>query len=299
MEKISPEAKKRYAEKIKEHKQRVDTIQEAGRKSEALIQGKLRQSGLSGGRYRVDTPEEYASLKEINRERRELAESYLNLVSDFNLMNDLSLSLLGIRNEGYLNDARKCCYRCIILMEEIVSPYVDAPFSEYEQGVDSIEEIGDRERYGFVRKLGFAIDSVIEGFGSNSKWRWSFVELAGRYAVITKNLINLKTFLARLDPRVEGYSERLAHMQLALRLLQQAADRYREKYELSKMRLDDIKQAIGFLAALKRLHALMGEVEEAEIVKKKMEVWKTKMEADQKKREQDQRIAKLRGGQDG
>ena len=62
-------------------------------------------------------------------------------------------------------------------------------------------------------------------------------------------------------------------MQLVKKLLQQSADRYREKYELSTMRLDDIKKAILFLAAMKRLHALLGEVEEAEVVKKKMLTW--------------------------
>jgi hypothetical protein len=298
MEKISPEARKRYAEKIKEYKQRVDTIQESGKQSEADIQNRLRELGLAGGQFKFDTPEELASLKEINRKRYELSVEYLNLVSDFNLMNALSLSLLGIKNEGYLNEARKCCYRCIINAEEIVSPYVDAPFSDYEQGLESIGAIDDRERFDFVRKLGFAIDSVVEGFGVNSKWKWSFVELAGRYAVIAKNLMNLKTFIAKLDPRVEGYSDRLAHMQLAKRLLQQAADRYREKYELSTMRLDDIKQAILYLAALKRLHNLLGEVEESEVIKKKIDIWKAKMEADQKKREQDQKLAKLRRGQE-
>jgi hypothetical protein len=298
MDKISPEARKRYAEKIKEYRQRVESIQEAGRKSETEIQGKLRKLGLARGQYKFDSPDVLDPLKEINRARYDLSREYLNLVSDFNLMNTLSLSLLGIKNEGYLNEARKCCYRCIINAEEIVSPYVDAPFSDYEQSLESIGAIDDRERFVFVRKLGFAIDSVVEGFGVNSKWKWSFVELAGRYAVITKNLINLKTYVGRLDPRVEGYSQRLAHMQLAKRLLQQAADRYREKYELSTMRLDDIKQAIAYLAALKRLHTLLAEVEEGEVIKKKIEIWKTKMEADQKKQEQDQRLAKLRRGQD-
>jgi hypothetical protein len=299
MQKISPEARKRYAEKIKEYKQRVDSIQEAGRQSEADIQNRMREAGLAAGQFRFEAPESLAALREINRERYALGVEYLNLVSDFSLMNELSLSLLGIRNEGHLNEGRKSCYRSIICMEEIVSPYVDAPFSDYEQGLESIGDTTDPERFAFVRKLGFAIDSVVEGFGVNSKWKWSFVELAGRYAVITKNLINLKTFIGRLDPRVEGYSERLAHMQLAKRLLQQAADRYREKYELSTMRLDDIKQAILYLAALRRLHTLLGEVEESEVIKKKVEIWRAKMETDQKKREQDQKIARLKRGQEG
>lgn len=299
MEKISPEARKRYAEKIREYKQRIDAMQEAGRQAEALVQKMTREVGAPGSGARAESPDQAAVFRTISDKRYELAVAFLDLVAYFNLMNALSLSLLGIRNEGYLNEARKCCYRCIIHMEEVVSPYADVPFSQYEQGLESLSGITDRERHDFVRKLGFAIDSVIEGFGANSKWKWSFVELAGRYAVITKNLLNLKTFIARLDPRVEGYSQRLSHMQLAKRLLQQAADRYREKYELSTMRLDDIKQAIVFLGGLKRLHMLLGEVEEAEVVKKKTEIWKSKMEADAKKHEQDQKIAKLRRGQEG
>jgi hypothetical protein len=98
----------------------------------------------------------------------------------------------------------------------------------------------------------------------------------------------------QLDPRIEGYSERLAHLQLVKKLLQQSADRYREKYELSTMRLDDIKKAILFLAAMKRLHTLLGEVEEAEVVKKKMEIWKTKMEDDQKKQEMTRKMERLK-----
>jgi hypothetical protein len=135
---------------------------------------------------------------------------------------------------------------------------------------------------------------VAEGYGANTKWKWSFVELEGRYAVVAKNLLNLKTFLAQQDPRLEGYAERQAHMALARRLLQQSADRYREKYELSTQRLDDIKQAILFLSALRRLAALLGEVEEAEVIKRKIDIWKVKMEDDQRKQEQSARLAKFR-----
>jgi hypothetical protein len=154
--------------------------------------------------------------------------------------------------------------------------------------------VSDADRSAYLRKLGFSIDSVAEGYGANTKWKWSFVELEGRYAVVAKNLLNLKTFLAQQDPRVEGYSARQAHMTLVRRLLQQSADRYREKYELSTQRLDDIKQAIQFLSALRRLAALLGEVEEAEVIKRKIDIWKAKMEDDQRKQEQAARLAKFR-----
>jgi len=294
MEKISSEAKKRYAERIKEYKERIEQIEGRNKELAASIQKTSKSQGLTSGQYRGDQFTDHDALKEVNSKRFRLADQYLNIVSHYNLMNALSLSLLGIKNESFLNDARKACYKSIIHMEENVSPYIDAPFSDYQQGVDSLQDFDDMEKYSFLCKLGFSIDSVIEGFGAGSKWKWSFVELQGRYAVISKNLLNLKTFIAQLDPRVEGYSERLAHVQLVKRLLQQSADRYREKYELSTMRLDDIKKAILFLAAIKRLHTLLGEIEEAEVVKKKMEIWKAKMEDDQKKREIAQKMEKLK-----
>jgi hypothetical protein len=294
MEKISSEAKKRYAERVKEYKERIDEITDKNKQLELRIAKTSKSQGLTSGQYRGNQFTDLEALKEVNSTRFELADQYLNIVSYYNLMNALSLSLLGIKNESFLNDGRKSCYRSIIYMEEIVSPYIDAAFSDYQQGVESLEGFDDESKYRLLCKLGFSIDSVIEGFGSGTKWKWSFVELQGRYAVIAKNLLNLKTFIMQLDPRVEGYSERLAHVQLVKKLLQQSADRYREKYELSTMRLDDIKKAILFLAAMKRLHALLGEVEEAEVVKKKMEIWKTKMEDDQRKQEMAQKMERLK-----
>jgi hypothetical protein len=294
MEKISSEARKRYAERVNEYKELIDRINDKNKELEERIAKTSKAQGLTSGQYRGDQFTDLAALKEVNSIRFGLADYYLNIVSYYNLMNALSLSLLGIKNESFLNDGRKSCYRSIIYMEEIVSPYIDAAFSDYQQGVESLESFDDKSKYRFLCKLGFAIDSVTEGFGSGSKWKWSFVELQGRYAVIAKNLLNLKTFIMQLDPRIEGYSERLAHVQLVKKLLQQSADRYREKYELSTMRLDDIKKAILFLAAIKRLHTLLGEAEEADVVKKKMEIWKTKMEDDQKRQEMAQKMERLK-----
>jgi hypothetical protein len=294
MQKISSEARKRYAERVKEYKERIDEINDKNKELEGRIAVTSKSQGLTSGQYRGDQFTDLEALEEVNSIRFELADRYLNIVSYYNLMNALSLSLLGIKNESFLNDGRKSCYKSIIYMEEIVSPYIDAAFSDYQQGLDSLARFDDEAKYRLLCKLGFAIDSIIEGFGSGSKWKWSFVELQGRYTVIAKNLLNLKTFIMQLDPRIEGYSQRLAHVQLVKKLLQQSADRYREKYELSTMRLDDIKKAILFLSAMKRLYTLLGEVEEAEVVKKKMEIWKTKMEDDQRKKEMAQKMERLK-----
>ena len=48
------------------------------------------------------------------------------------------IPIYGEANEALLNDARKCLYKSIIYLEDIVSNYVDCPFSDYEDGVYSV-----------------------------------------------------------------------------------------------------------------------------------------------------------------
>lgn len=265
MKKPSEEARRRYTEYIKDYKNNIDSVLEKERRAKEAM---------------AKSPEG-ASYQKLA-----LADDNLNIVASYLLMSSLSLSFLGVKNEAYLNEARKCIYKALFYLEEIVSPLVDAPFGDYEQGLESISAFSDESKYNLVRKVGFTIDSLKDGYGENSKWKWSFVELEGRLATVAKNLLNLKTFVAGLDPRSEGYSARLAHLAMVKELLQQAADRYREKYELSTMRIDDIKIGINYLSAVRRLHFVLGEAEQADVVKKKAEIWRTKMENDLKKAEE-------------
>ncbi|TVR05221.1 MAG: hypothetical protein EA403_03335 [Spirochaetaceae bacterium] len=265
MAKISTEAKQRYFEKVREYKQRADQYLAREKTVLASI-----QSEGNGASYK----------------RLVLADDRLNLASYFLLLNRISVSLLGVKNDAFLNDARKSCYQSVIFLEEVVTNLIDAPFSDYSDHLELIADFHDAHRFEMARKLGFTIQSVEDDFGDNSKWKWSFVELEARYATITKNLINLRTVIAGMDPRVEGYESRVAHLSLAKELLQRAADRYREKYELSTLRIDDFKLAIAYLASLRRIHIMLGETQNAEVIKKKIDVWKAKMETDEKKAQQ-------------
>ena len=67
------------------------------------------------------------------------------------------------------------------------------------------------------------------------------------------------------------------------KLLADSANRYRERYELSTRRLDDMRLAINYLSALYRVHIAISEKSEAEEIKKKATVWKDKMDNDRKK----------------
>ncbi len=264
MGKVSGEAKRQYFEKIKAHKTTVDQILQREKNLLQIVENDDQGKGFK-----------------ILR----LADETLNLVSYYVLMNNLSMSLLGVRNDALLNDARKACYKAIIHLEEVVTAYLDVPYSDYAEQLEEIASYDDGNRWFMVRKLGYAIDAVKDGFGKNSKWKWSFVEIEGRFATVAKNLLDLKNFVSKMDPRIEGYESRVLHLEMIKTLLKKSADGYRQKYELSTGRIDDFKVAIQYLGALKRLFVLLGNTNEADSIKKKLEIWKAKMETDQKKQE--------------
>jgi hypothetical protein len=264
MGKVSKQAREKFIEDSKEYKKEINALKEKEKKIKlTLKRGNLAQ----------------------NMQRLTIAEDNLIMVSFYVVLNSLSVSMLGVKNESYLNEARKCLYKCIIYLEEVVTSYIDVPYSQYEENLMSIRDVDDITRYHLIRKLGYSIQSVEDAFGTNSKWKWSFVELLGRYATVSKNLLDLKMMIKKLDPREKGYAERNSWLDLVKKMLQKAADKYREKYELSTQRVDDMKLAIHYLGALKRLYITLNEKQNLDIIKKKIDVWNSKMESDMKKRE--------------
>ncbi len=266
MAKVSEQTKKTYADRVRDYKQEIDQI-------------------LQREKTILSSVEKDTDPSNIAYKRLTVADEKLNLASLYLLMNRVSINLMGVKNEAFLNDARKCCYDSIIYLEQVVTDMLDASFSEYSDKVDLIEGFTDEKRYSLIRKLGFTIESVEEDFGENTKWKWSFVDLEGRFAVVSKNLVNFKTIIGNLDPRIEGYDQRIRLLRLVKERMQYAASRFRQKYELSTNRLDDFKMAINFLSALRRVHLMLGEPDQADAVKRNFEVWKSKMEDDAKKQE--------------
>ncbi len=212
-----------------------------------------------------------------------LAEEMLNLASNYIIVSNISQAMLGIKNEEFLNEGRKSLYKSIIYMEEVVTNYIDVPYSEYEEKLAELQSFDAARRYLLVRKIGLAIELMENGYGDNTKWKWAFVELEARFATVAKNIFDLKNAFTNTDPRSPNYEPTVYHLRMMKKLLLQAADRYREKYELSTNRIDDFKLAISYLGALKRIHILMSEREEAETIKKKQDIWAAKLEADIKK----------------
>jgi hypothetical protein len=217
-----------------------------------------------------------------------LSISMLTLVSNYLAMNQVNAAVFGKANENLLNEARKSMHRCLAYLEDVVTKIVDAPFSDYEEGLAKIAAVSPAQRYSLVEKIGQQMGSLKEAYGKNSKWTWTFVELEGRYAVIAKNLINLRDYFVNSDFESPHYEPTVRHIRKVRELLEQSADGYRKKYELSSKAADDFQKGINYLSALKRLDIFTGDQESAVTTKKKIETWTAKMMADAEKQKKEQ-----------
>ena len=110
------------------------------------------------------------------------------------------------------------------------------------------------------------------------------MELNGRFAVIAKNLLDIKqASKSYFDPSSPDYDTTVYYIQLVRKLIAQSADQYHQRYEFSTHRLDDMRNALLFISAQRRFCIIFDEKDEAEELKKKGRVLKEKMELDRKK----------------
>ncbi|MCQ2582435.1 MAG: hypothetical protein MJ160_00870 [Treponema sp.] len=263
MAKISEETRLHFSEAIQPFK---DKITQTLEKEKTMLNG-------------MHTGDQDLSIKKLL-----LCEDMIYVSSLYIAQNSLSMKLMEVKNNDALNEARKILYKAIIYLEDVVTNFIDVSYADLTKNQETITNINIEKRYLIIRKLGLSIRILKDAFGDNSKWKWSFVELEGRFTTVAKNLIDMKEASKDyFDPRSEHYETTVLYIRLITKLLNSAATGYRDRYELSTRRIDDMRDAIKYLLALRKLYIVLGNSEQAEEVKKKAIVWKDKMDADQKK----------------
>ena len=262
MSKISEETRLHFNEAIQPYK---------GKITATLAKEKTMLNGMHKGDI------DYENKKLV------LCEDMIYAASLYMAQNSLSLRLMEVKNNDALNDARKLLYKAIIYLEEIVSDTIDVPYADLMPLLEPINNVPIIRRFTLIRKLGLAITMLKDAFGDNSKWKWSFVELEGRFATVSKNFIDMKAaYKDYFDPSCENYETTVLYIRMIQKQLNDSATAYRDKYELSTRRIDDMRNAIKYLLALRKLYIAIGDSNQAEEVKKKAVVWKDKMDADHK-----------------
>jgi len=219
---------------------------------------------------------------------KEIYKIKLNLISEiiqntFNqlIMSRISNETLHIKNENVLTAARKNLYLILQYFEEMVGKSIDEPISEQREEAKIFHSIiTNLEKFEILKRVGFLLIKLENLYGDSSKWKWSFVEMEGRLIRAFKNLIDFQELFKNLDPSVKGYAERMDLLNLILKSLDEVAERYRSKYELTAKRIEDMNHAVSFLAFKRRVCILLGDNDSAEYAKKKFDSWKKKLNED-------------------
>jgi hypothetical protein len=269
MTKTSPaDRQKEFEEKIAPYTPLVNALID----KEKELEGKLSGNGEEDALTRLD-----------------MAEEMLDLAACYIVECRIFLLVFGRQSEELLNEARKALYKGIAFIEEIVTPWLDVPFSDYEGNTAMLSGVSGERRYLIIRKAGLAADLLKALFGDSSRWKWAFVELDGRLAVAAKNILDVKKAAANIDLLSEEYKTTISHLRMTKKLLARAAKRYREKYELSNHVAGDFQRAISFLNALRRIHIMLNERDKAEVIKKKTDVWTARLKEDIRKKKEESR----------
>ncbi len=246
-----------------------------------------------------DKKEEIDSLqkkvKEITLKKRGTPniEPYYNiemvhyLIRDIELnieMNELSVQRLNIKNNKSLDNAKSSLSKIFQFMKETVGDEVDREsLKENEEYLAKIDKFNARQILDLANKINETFEALKTSMGEDSKWKWLFVEFQAKIAVMNRNLLNFSDVQKYRDPRQPFFHDRREHLQLIKDSLSAAAKQYRTKYELSAKSREDLKKSIDLLEALRKVHMILGESQDADKLKSTIDAARQNMEVGDKK----------------
>ena len=201
-------------------------------------------------------------------------------------MNELSLNMLGIKSSVALDSSKSNLSKILLLLKETVGDEVDRDsLKENEEYLLGINKLNPRQILDLLIRLERIFSDLRNNMGEESKWKWLFVELHAKLAVISRNFINFSDVLKYRDPREPFFRDRNEHVRMAKSAIEEAAKQYRTKYELSAKSREDLKKSIDMLEALRKIHFTLGESNEADKIKTTIDAAKQTLEAGDKKNE--------------
>ena len=219
----------------------------------------------------------------------EMASRAMDTIDNYLKMNDLSVEMLGIKNNTFLENARKEFYKVLQFMEEVVGKDIERSLKQNDSYLATINRVNPAQLLVFIKRIHRIFENLRGKFGQDSKWKWSFVEIQARVSVITKNITSFSDVARYRDPRTKFFSERRDLMQLCKESLTESARQFRTKYEMAGKSRDDLKTSIEYLAALRKIHVLFGEDIDASKLKNIIDAAKMALEAEDKSKEKAQK----------
>lgn len=195
-------------------------------------------------------------------------------------MNEISEQMMQVKNNSFLDNARKLLYKIFADLDATVKGDVDEAIDFNREELDKIAPFNPKQRLNLYRHIRKAIDRLIQAYGPNTKWIWSFPELYAKSANLGKNMIDFREVQAKRDPREEFFYDRKELVQLIVDDLMDASNRYRDKYEISTKATGDLIMAIKLLDGLRRVAVVTKDDAMAAKAKVGIESYKARIEAE-------------------
>lgn len=261
---VDQATKKRYNERIGKHKQQIAEFEKeiAAYKKAMSNQKKLKPFFHIGS---------IAILLQIIKLQIE--------------MNAISEEMMNIKNNAFLDAARKNFYKIFTELASVVKDDIDEPLDFNREELDKIAPFNPRQRLNLYRHIRSEMEQLIRAYGPNTKWLWSFPELYAKSANLGKNLIDFREVQSKRDPREEFYYDRKEMVKLIIDDLFDASCRYRDKFEISTKATSDMLMAIKLLDAMRRVAIAVKDDAMANKAKAGIESYKARIESEKEQKE--------------
>jgi hypothetical protein len=199
-------------------------------------------------------------------------------------MNEISEQMMQLKNNSFLDNARKNLYKIFSDLDAVVRGDIDEPLDFNREELDKIAPFTPRQRLNLYRHIRQAIDKLVQAYGPNTKWLWSFPELYAKSANLGKNLIDFREVQSKRDPREEFYYDRKEMVRMIIDDLLDASNRYRDKFEISTKATGDMIMAIKLLEGMRRVAVAVKDDAMAAKAKTGIEAYKARIEAEKEEK---------------
>ncbi len=255
---VTKEQKKVFADKIRHYKTALEDL----KKEATTIK--------SVGRGNADL-DPYVQVR--------MAILGLQRASTMVLMSRLSMEIQGLKNDAYLNDARKEISNILNDLIKSIGDDLDAGLTENKENLERISLLTPRQRLRLLEGFRRVTNDVKETLGANNKWRWSFPDLHYKTAQLAKSIFDFKEYGGAKDPSEEFYRDREEYVNLMIDELQLAAQEYRSKYELSTKEVSDLQIIQRIFETLIMVYGVTGNQGEIPRAKTSLDAINEKIES--------------------
>lgn len=254
---ITKEQKTEFNENLQEFKEYLDEL----KKETSLFKSQIKKNKKL---------EPYFNLA--------LAIDSLKLINTCLLINEMSVSIMSLKSENYLNIGRKEIYNVFSYVENVVGNNYDGSLSENKELLEKIEDFTPVQRLNLIKAIQDLIFKLIDAFGPSSKWKWSWAEIHFKLAVLAKNLMDFRAMETESDLDSPFYYTRKEHFNMIIELSNQAAQEYRTKFDLSTQDVSELKKSVALLEMNRQIFQITGETDDLEKTKTLIESLKEKIE---------------------